>query len=456
MKRKPFMNGIKEHCVDNKMTKGVQALWKALEAQSKSVIKTQKDENKPKQLLNVYNDITQSIDDIVVNGGDQLKQHKAAIIEYFQLNGLDSEEKLKKMNQTQLANKIIAHCLKTLKPQNQIIEEIKEEKKESNDNEESEEESDYDDIAGEYIQKQMPTYINRAIWYRSDDESLESFFDNFVKKEFRRQLLLEDMRQEARKTHDDDKEKEDQMDEKQTKKRMPTHTVYNHYQIETVQKQESDDLTVKSSVRASISVLGNSLAAGSIKTMRSLGSIVSKSGSDLDIIDDHVEEIDLGYHIYSKGAAPITILKEQISDICVQQTPSDFVWTVWKSTPKKSRRIAQKGQKSFGYWEVLNSEQAIGKNTKWNGVPLNHLNAIFELLRVYYDKKIKIINKRNVRLDGMTFRLSSNDVCEGEDEDENYNDPLSDIYVGARFKPQKIEIDIFIHEDEEDNHYILT
>merc|ERR1712228_1078872 len=172
----------------------------------------------------------------------------------------------------QLANKIIAHCLKTLKPQNQIIEE----KKESNDNEESEEESDYDDIAGEYIQKQMPTYINRAIWYRSDDESLERlvdksvkqvllsplwndtefvrniydenkfqdsvekiyrenfhFFDNFVKKEFRRQLLLEDMRQEARKTHDDDKEKEDQMDKKQTKKRMPTHTVYNHYQIET-------------------------------------------------------------------------------------------------------------------------------------------------------------------------------------------------------------------------------
>ena len=52
------------------------------------------------------------------------------------------------------------------------------------------------------------------------------FFDDFVKKEFRRQLLLEAMRQEARGTDGDEEKDKNEIEEK--KERQPTHTIYYH------------------------------------------------------------------------------------------------------------------------------------------------------------------------------------------------------------------------------------
>ena len=133
MKRRDFIALIVEHCGEKNIKGAVAQLWKALEKQKKAMEENEADEIK-QEPKNILDEITESIGHIVDNG-DILNSHKASIIEYFTNNKIDYN-KLKDMDQTQLANEIIDYCLKK---------------------------DDYGEIKRDYVTKQMPTYINRAV-----------------------------------------------------------------------------------------------------------------------------------------------------------------------------------------------------------------------------------------------------------------------------------------------------
>eukprot|EP01083_Nonionella_stella_P100522 283630_1 len=285
--------------------------------------------------------------------------------------------------------------------------------------------------------EQMPTYIHRAIWFRSNDEHLErlvdqavehlllqrslwndatfitnlydsrqfeknverignnfEFFATFVQTTFKRQLLLDAMHWIQQ---EDDSESDDEQMSPISRVGTHTHKVYHiPKRNESEQKEQKEDL----------------------------------DGA-------------CGYHIYS---AHVDLLRDDILKLDVnasQNMSSDFEWAVWRSCGKALRaRIKNAGstQKTYGLWEILNCDKMIQWNERGNqrglnpGVPINHLNIVYELLQRYSPTKIENMTEL------------------GEDE-------LQNTYCVEPYNPRRVSIDIYIHGEHikgNTPHYILT
>eukprot|EP01084_Bolivina_argentea_P003142 5860_1 len=317
----------------------------------------------------------------------------------------------------------------------------------------SSDESDYADYSEcVYVQEPMPTYMNRAIWYRLDDENLERlvdqsvkkvlnmkqwdmpdfvnniydekkfeesvdiiwkknfhFFNKFVEKTFERELLLLAMKYQAQSHTNVESEMEQ---EQKMKDDRETHVVFYHHDekqtLREYNEYENDD---------------------EVKHM----------SEDENLIQLERQQPECGYHVYTIDMALNTsesISLEKVSQLYVcddDDNVSDFEWAVWKKKTKGSvvNVAKQNRQQTFGYWEILNREK-VKKNDlskKSKGVPIEHLNTIFELLRVYYIKRSVMINKTT-------------------DISDHTNDILTDIYCTKYIKQEKVAINIFIHEND--------
>eukprot|EP01084_Bolivina_argentea_P130442 230265_1 len=359
----------------------------------------------------------------------------------------------------------------------------------SDDSDDTDDEHDYTDCdEPRYIEEQMPTYINRAIWFRSDDENLERlidqsvkqalklkewnmcefvnkiynekfednvdvvwkknfhFFNKFVEKTFERELLLEAMKQEAKnegKTEIDierevkkDIEREVEKETHEMKENKETHVVFYHRDDENNTLREYNE---------------------------DINDELNRTSLYENSIQLEQEQRECGYHIYTMDTAPniaarsISYGKEEVTQLSVRNDiSSDFEWAVWKKKTKGTVFQAAKNNRhhTFGYWEILNRENVrkIDLSTKSKGVPLAHLNTIFELLRVYYTKRLIMINK--------AADLTKSQALLGLQELDD--DPLRDTYCTKFFETKPANINIYIHEQDGENgkhkkiHYQLT
>eukprot|EP01083_Nonionella_stella_P180682 644924_1 len=245
--------------------------------------------------------------------------------------------------------------------------------------------------------EQMPTYIHRAIWFRSDDETLERlvdravkfvcksllwddpdwignlyvakhfednvesignnfhFFEVFVHDTFRREILLDALHQEERPKPKDDETEEPNTD-----------STTRYYRSQYIQHGAPDEIDSSSDSD------GIKLCGGSGTQPKRIEA------------EDPLSE----YHIYSADdRAPIDRMVTTVTgsdgiqpkEFHVNGTMDPgFKWAVW--TRKKHKNT---DEPTKGYWKVLNMENSA------KGVPIRHLNILFELLRSYYCDKIK-------------------------------------------------------------------
>eukprot|EP01083_Nonionella_stella_P152652 489604_1 len=278
-------------------------------------------------------------------------------------------------------------------------------KEEPKHDDETGSESDESDVESCYadgdphftINEQMPTYIHRAIWFRSDDETLERlvdravkfvcksllwddpdwignlyvakhfednvesignnfhFFEVFVHDTFRREILLDALHQEERPKPKDDETEEPNTD-----------STTRYYRSQYIQHGAPDEIDSSSDSD------GIKLCGGSGTQPKRIEA------------EDPLSE----YHIYSADdRAPIDRMVTTVTgsdgiqpkEFHVNGTMDPgFKWAVW--TRKKHKNT---DEPTKGYWKVLNMENSA------KGVPIRHLNILFELLRSYYCDKIK-------------------------------------------------------------------
>eukprot|EP01084_Bolivina_argentea_P217108 368684_1 len=312
-------------------------------------------------------------------------------------------------------------------------------------------------------QSSMPTYINRAIWFRSDDENLErlvdnavkevlnmddiwldvnfveniyknsgfnscievifkrkfKFFERFVTERYKRQLQLHALFDEQK----DENNKED--DELKQNKKEAKQNKYNYivyYKIKEI-KQDDDELKIYDE---------------------------EEKKSDIDSGgDDNLYE----YHIFPKSMKIDDKNGEyhQICELYVDKNKyKGFEWSWWKRKTKGDllRKAHQNAINSYGFWEILNNEKINKQNVEKNGVGIEHLNIIFELLRHYYTRSLKSnyvadrINEVGSTKSAKTMNMELQQITS--------RDPtlLSVVYCQGEFIPVKFEVDIYIHEKD--------
>eukprot|EP01083_Nonionella_stella_P208736 757277_1 len=505
--RKPFMNAISTYCNDKKLNGPLGKVWKEytqyitdhpLQKQNES---TGDDDNKETKL----SDIIRSLND------PKLEGKKDQIMEWIETN----DARIPQLDRKGFMNEVSAYCddkkIKTalgkvwkqylaqlehedpgtpvpntseieLKHQNASpqppMAEPKPEEEEVNGRIEADEDDDSGESSSEscYAEherqlrsvEQMPVYIHRAIWFRSDDEHLErlvdqavkhllspkrsiywndaefitnlydskefeknvelignnfQFFGDFVQTTFKRQLLLDAMAQEEEQNKEttEDEENSDSDDDGQPGI------------VSRARTSRSDDDNCTHKVW------------------------INEQKEDIEDIEDafgyHIcsaKEINLFRQIRDVGDDMLKLNVDAIPDAS-QNISSDFEWAAWRSCGKALRKqIKETGstQETYGLWEILNGE----KMTQWNeggknpGVPIPHLNIIFELLRWYYRQKIECEQKTAVQSHKVLPELVT--------------DALEAQYCATPYKPRLVNIDIYIHDKDikgdDTPHYVLT
>eukprot|EP01083_Nonionella_stella_P197115 724899_1 len=269
----------------------------------------------------------------------------------------------------------------------------------TDEDEESDSDSCYADADRVLVaSEEMPTYIHRAIWFRSDDETLERlvdravafvckspywdkpefirnlydawrfqlnvetvcdnyvFFEAFAHDTFGREILLNALYQEEFERFE---------------------RYHHHYETE---QTNTDSIT---------------------RCYRSIDRSQYVQ-ADTDSDSDELHEYDVykqqrrtknqsspilsEYHIHRVVGVMTIHTRERADDMPptrefhVNETMSKkFKWAVWT----RKRKRVERDQFSKGYWKVLNA------NNVRKGVPIPHLNLLFELLRSYYPDKTK-------------------------------------------------------------------
>eukprot|EP01083_Nonionella_stella_P305567 1066425_1 len=295
--------------------------------------------------------------------------------------------------------------------------------------------------------EQMPTYIHKAIWFRSDDETLErlvdravtvlcndtklwnnaefidhlydarsyegnvdniskghfEFFDKFVQKTFRRDISLQALHEQNSDSDDDSPIPRDTT--QRVDYESSTHKV--HYAPKRNQREEKEDL-----------------------------------------------KDACGYHIYSANDGSIgTEICPIVIDVDRSRNMSaEFEWAVWKNCGKALRKKMKKTgskQKTYGLWEILNCPTINDWNKRGNkdgtnsGVPIDHLNIIFELLQwCEHYREHRRARSCIIELEAQISQLA--------------DDPLLATYCADLYEPRKVNIDMYIHGDRHTSHYVLT
>eukprot|EP01083_Nonionella_stella_P180884 646314_1 len=360
--------------------------------------------------------ITQLLCEIIdTMNNEKLNGKKDDILEWIETN----QHHIPQLKRKDFINDIAKHCksMKIRAALGKVFNEYEEERK-------------YEDDTASYAHdeqahaalEQMPTYIHRAIWSRSDDETLEqlmdlavtcvcnnnlwndadfirklydakgfeqnvngifgtnlTFFDDFIQTTFKREIALEGLREERPNLTNSDSAVLSLINDSHVDKSQHTHKVY---------------------------------------------------------YDSHA----CGYHIYTADGAmsredcmcSLNVPKSHI------YTSGEFEWAVWKNCGEELRKeIHHTGsnQKTHGLWEILNGNER-GVNV---GVPINHLNIIFELLRWCSRRK------SNRKVEALHAEVS-----------QLQDEPLQETYCVDPYEPRKVNIDIYIHDDQNHNsHYTL-
>eukprot|EP01083_Nonionella_stella_P314940 1136236_1 len=523
LERKAFMNEISAYCDDKKIKSTLGKVWKEYtqyitdHPPQKPNESTGDDDNKEKPIVietnaAILSETTQLLSGIIRPFNDpKLEGKKDQIMEWIETN----DARIPQLDRKGFMNEVSAYCddkkIKTalgkvwkqylaqlehedpgtpvpntseieLKHQNASpqppMAEPKPEEEEVNGRIEADEDDDSGESSSEscYAEherqlrsvEQMPVYIHRAIWFRSDDEHLErlvdqavkhllspkrsiywndaefitnlydskefeknvelignnfQFFGDFVQTTFKRQLLLDAMAQEEEQNKEttEDEENSDSDDDGQPGI------------VSRARTSRSDDDNCTHKVW------------------------INEQKEDIEDIEDafgyHIcsaKEINLFRQIRDVGDDMLKLNVDAIPDAS-QNISSDFEWAAWRSCGKALRKqIKETGstQETYGLWEILNGE----KMTQWNeggknpGVPIPHLNIIFELLRWYYRQKIECEQKTAVQSHKVLPELVT--------------DALEAQYCATPYKPRLVNIDIYIHDKDikgdDTPHYVLT
>eukprot|EP01083_Nonionella_stella_P172932 594922_1 len=523
LERKSFMNEISAYCDDKKIKSTLGKVWKEYtqyitdHPPQKPNESTGDDDNKEKPIVietnaAILSETTQLLSGIIRPFNDpKLEGKKDQIMEWIETN----DARIPQLDRKGFMNEVSAYCddkkIKTalgkvwkqylaqlkhedpgtpvpntseieLKHQNASpqppMAEPKPEEEEVNGRIEADEDDDSGESSSEscYAEherqlrsvEQMPVYIHRAIWFRSDDEHLErlvdqavkhllspkrsiywndaefitnlydskefeknvelignnfQFFGDFVQTTFKRQLLLDAMAQEEEQNKEttEDEENSDSDDDGQPGI------------VSRARTSRSDDDNCTHKVW------------------------INEQKEDIEDIEDafgyHIcsaKEINLFRQIRDVGDDMLKLNVDAIPDAS-QNISSDFEWAAWRSCGKALRKqIKETGstQETYGLWEILNGE----KMTQWNeggknpGVPIPHLNIIFELLRWYYRQKIECEQKTAVQSHKVLPELVT--------------DALEAQYCATPYKPRLVNIDIYIHDKDikgdDTPHYVLT
>eukprot|EP01084_Bolivina_argentea_P079078 143498_1 len=218
--KKEFIADVINYCGEKKLRGPLGKLYNAMTVyiDSNNISKDNNDEKKTEiqnngntgdnAMINILNKTIDGMDD------EKLNQHKDKIVEYFEKNNID-DIKFKSMERKKFVSDVSNYCknpklkgsltklfkqlnqqktkrssqaifasdILSIVPQQgpQVIDEQKldiEDHKSEHDKEEEKVYADYEESV--FRDEQMPTYINRAIWFRSDDENLERLVDKAV------------------------------------------------------------------------------------------------------------------------------------------------------------------------------------------------------------------------------------------------------------------------------------
>ena len=333
-------------------------------------------------------------------------------------------------------------------------------------------------------QTSMPTYINRAIWFRSDDENLErlidkavkevlnidsiwqnpqfvkniysnqhfsscidqifklkfKFFERFVTDRYKRQLQLHALQTEKAELNiqnkdDDDDDHDSKHNNNNKKGKSHNEDKTANYVVYYAIKEKFDD--------------DDDLEFEEEEDEDKEEKMEAKKEEEKDLEEDGGDDNIYEYHVFPQSMEDRIKEKEKykgkICDICLDKTrDNDFEWSWWKRKTKGEacKKAKQNGVKSYGFWEMLNNEKIKTQNIEKNGVSIDHLNIIFELLRHYYAKSIKMKamserisqSKQSLQIQLKAFSSAYDPTI------------LKVVYCQGDFIPIKFDVDIYIHE----------
>eukprot|EP01083_Nonionella_stella_P059654 156069_1 len=317
------------------------------------------------------------------------------------------------------------------------------------------------------VEHDMPTYINRAIWFRYDDETVERLVDRAVKEVVQLDQFWSDPQLVAN-IYDDDLFCLSVEEIFKVKFHFFDRFVKDHYkrelQLDSVidEGQGKDNLsqTKKESEESTNEKLKD--AKGDYDYIayykKKLKKEVLQEDDGNEEYKAHQVERDNNeyeYHIYPAS------MKDQIDkwinheekpidlhELCKLRIEEDrgFEWTWWRRKTKGevASKAKRNGIKTYGFWEILNDDKTNQENIKYNGVGIEDLNVVFALLRYYWDEtkltepstdQSRVIERKERKSDPTMLHVT---YCQG------------DMSI-----PIKFEVDIFIHPDPKMHSNVL-